>query len=185
MQSILSMKTDNNSFDTDSAALLRNAYTGFRPCTLAYNCTEDTRLLFQLPSYCTSRQGHSAESIWFPKKRGNCGRHRHLEAWYDLWLIIGEYSLVLAALFPLAIDHYSSMLMDELKSYCRQPINLFHRLGCGYQETIVSSGLGANSFPSELRAWWIWCPSGLRIPEHRKDALLICYTAQNFIPVRI
>ena len=73
MQSILSMKTDNNSFDTDSAALLRNAYTGLRLCTLAYNCTEDTRLLFQLPSYFTSRRGHSAESIWFPKKGENAG----------------------------------------------------------------------------------------------------------------
>ena len=48
MQNILSMKTDDSSFGTDIAALLRNVYTGFRPCTLAYNYTEDTRLLFQL-----------------------------------------------------------------------------------------------------------------------------------------
>jgi hypothetical protein len=55
---------------TDIAALLRNVYTGFRLCTLAYNYTKDTRLPFQLPSHCISRHRDSAESIWFPKKRG-------------------------------------------------------------------------------------------------------------------
>ena len=42
MESLLNRKTGSNSYGTDSAALVQTACNGFRLCTLAYSCTEDT-----------------------------------------------------------------------------------------------------------------------------------------------
>jgi len=42
MESLPKWKTGSNSFGTDSVALVQTTCNGFRLCTLAYSCTEDT-----------------------------------------------------------------------------------------------------------------------------------------------
>jgi hypothetical protein len=64
---VLSMRTDNCSFGTGTAALVQTAYTEFRLCTLFDCCTEGTQLLVE-PSGFTSELDFSMELILLLKK---------------------------------------------------------------------------------------------------------------------
>jgi len=77
------MKTGDNSFGTDSAALVQMACIRLHLCTLAYGYTEDTRLLFQFPSHSPPNVGIPPNRYDSLKKGENAGERSPPPRSYD------------------------------------------------------------------------------------------------------